>query len=194
MKKLTWFLIIFMCLGLVSSYAMAPRPSVKNFQDPTISLELFEVPQYDGFWYYSNKNEVTKGKADNRGAPLPMSFLMAIENPNPYPIALEGLKFTVNVDGFDLVTVNNDDLYLIPAKSTDHVRVTTMITARSALLSLMVTGGFQLKEQGMTPWEALEKWWTGLAGYTQPVALKGGTAEISAGDVSKVLAFELTAS
>ncbi|MBI9077262.1 MAG: hypothetical protein JEZ02_17780 [Desulfatibacillum sp.] len=194
MKKLTWFLIIFMCLGLVSAYAMAPKPSVKNFVDPVVTLELFEVPQYDGFWYYSNKNEPTKGTADNRGAPLPMSFLFAIENPNPYPLSLEGLKFTVTADGFDLVTVNNDDTYLIPAKSTDYVRVTTMITARSALLSLMVTGGFQLQEQGMTPWEALEKWWTGLAGYTQPVVLKGGTAIFNAGEVSKVLPFELTSS
>nr|WP_028315557.1 LEA type 2 family protein [Desulfatibacillum aliphaticivorans] len=194
MKKVTWFLILFMFLGLASSYAMAPKPSASSFKDPVVSLELFEVPQYDGFWYYSNKVEPTKGKADNRGAPLPMSFLFAIENPNPYPVTLEGLKFTVNVDGFDLVTVNNDDMYIIPAESTDHVRVTTMITARSALLSLMVTGGFKLQEQGMSPWEALEKWWTGLAGYTQPVSLKGGTAEVSAGDVSKVLAFELTSS
>ncbi len=191
MKRLTWFMVVFFSLGLVAAHAMAPKPTDKNFTDPTITLEQFEVPQYDGFWYYGNKIKPTKGKADNRGAPLSMSFLLAVENPNPYPVQVEGLKFTVRVeDEFDLVTVNSDDTYWIPAKCTDHIRLTTMITVRSSLLNLGVTGGFKLKEKGIGLWEALEKWWVGIADYSIPLKLAEGVAIFNADEFTKVVGFD----
>ncbi|OQY48639.1 MAG: hypothetical protein B6240_04420 [Desulfobacteraceae bacterium 4572_87] len=111
------------------------------------------VPQYDGYWYFSKKTKPTKGEAGDRGAMLPLSFLFNIENKNPYPILLNGMTFTVLVDKeFELVTYNNDDEYWIPAGKTDQIRATTLITVRSALLSLLVTGGFKLKAKGVSPW------------------------------------------
>lgn len=190
MKKLACFIIVFLVLGLASAHAMAPRPSDENFKQPTISLELFEVPQYDGFWYYSKKIKPTKGAPGDRGAPLSMSFLLAIENPNPYPIMVEGLKFTVRVDEeFDLVTLNSDNTYWIPAKTTDYVQLSTMITVRSALLNLGVTGGFKLQDKDMTLWGALEKWWVGIADYSIDLELAEGVAIIQAGKLTKVVGF-----
>ena len=47
------------------------------------------------------------------------------------------MTFTVVFDKeFSLVTYNNQDEYWIPAGKTDQVRATTLITVRSALLSL----------------------------------------------------------
>jgi len=178
---------------LTSCVGVQVKPTEANFKSPTITLESCMVPQYDGYWYISNKIEPTKGKAGNRGAPLPMSFLFNIENPNPYPILLEGYTFTVAFDKeFDLVTVNNDDSYWIPAGKTSQVRATTLITTRSGLLSLLVTGGYKLKARGWSPWEALERWWNGVPDFSVPVTVKEGSFNFAANGVIRVVAFEAT--
>ena len=170
-----------------------PKPDPANFKDPSIRLASFEVPQYDGFWYFSKKVAPTKGDVGDRGAPLPMSFLFDIQNPNPYPVLLEGFRFTVAFDSdFQVVTLNIQDAYWIPAGMTDQVRVTTMITVRSALLSLLVTGGFKLKDRGWNAWQTLERWWKGVPEYTVPVTVMEGAAMFSANDFTRVLPFAAT--
>ncbi len=194
-KKLVWItLLLFAVAAVIASCAgTAVKPTEANFKNPVITLESFEVPQYDGYWYFSKKVKPTKGEAGNRGAPLPMSFVFSITNPNPYPVLLEGIKFTVAFDkDFELVTYNNQDSMWIPAGKTNEVRATTMITTRSALLSLLVTGGFKLKARGWSPWQALERWWKGVPEYSVPVTVKEGAFTFSADGVSKVLPFEAT--
>ncbi len=177
---------------LSSCTGVQVQPNASNFTQPDLTLELLEIPQYDGYWYYAKAVKPTKGEPDDRGAPLPLSFLFNVKNPNPYTVSLEGIRFTVSFEGFDMITVNNSDQYLIPPESTDHIRINTMITARSALLSLMVTGGFKLKEKGWSPWEALKRWWEGIPAYEVPVTLKDGSATFSADGATKVLPFELS--
>ena len=190
-KKLVLMTVFLFGFGVIfASCAALQKPTAANFKDPVISLESFEVPQYDGYYYYGGKIKPTKGKAGNHGSPLPMSFLFNIDNPNPYPVLLEGVKFTVNVDGFDLVTFSQEDSCWIPAGKTDQVRATTLITTRSALLSLLVTGGYKLKAKGMNPWQAMEKWWDGISGYTIPVTVHEGAFVFKADGVTKVLPFK----
>lgn len=175
---------------LASCVGVMTKPSASNFKNPEITLESFMVPQYDGYWYYAKKIKPVKGKGGDRGAPLPLTFLFNIKNPNPYPVLLDGYKFTVAFDGFDLVTVNNDDLTWIPGGMTSQVRATTMITVRSALLSLLVGGGFKLKAAKMNAWQALEKWWIGVPDLSVPVTVHEGSASFSADGVAKVLPFK----
>lgn len=192
-KKLVLLTMMIFALGVVfaSCAGMQVTPTAANFKSPVITLASFEVPQYDGYWYFSAKTKPTKGDAGDRGAPLPMSFLFDIENPNPFPVLLEGVKFTVAFDNdFQLVTLNNTDSNWIPAGKTDQVRVQTMITARSALLSLMVTSGYQLKDRGWSPWDALERWWKGVPDYSVPVKVAEGAFTFRADGIIKVLPFE----
>ncbi len=194
-KKLAFMMVLIfgLSVALMSCVTIKVKPTAANLKNPVIKLESFEVPQYDGYWYISNKVKPTKGKADNRGAPLPLSFLFSVKNPNAYPILLEGFTFTVAFDkDFDLVTLNNNDSYWIPAGKTTHVRATTMITTRSGLLSLLVTGGFKLKERKWSPWDALERWWKGVPEASVPVTVKEGSFAFSANGVTKVIAFEAT--
>ncbi len=178
--------VAFMLVGCVTT-----RPSESNFKDPVITLEMFDVPQYDGYWYYAGAVEPTKGEKGDHGAPLPMSFLFNVQNPNPYTIAMDGIRFTVAFDKeFDLVTVNAQDTCLIPAQSTDQIRVTTMITARSALLALLVTSGFKLQAKGWSPWEALDRWWKGVPDASVPVTLKDGTASFRADGVTRAVSVQ----
>jgi hypothetical protein len=192
-KRLALMTVLLFGLAVVfaSCAGMPAKPTASNFKDPVITLESFEVPQYDGYWYFSKKVAPTKGEAGDRGAPLPMSFLFNIENPNPYPVLLEGFIFTVAFDNdFELVTLNNRDSYWLPAEKTDQVRVTSMITARSALLSVLVTGGYKLKAKGWSPWQALERWWNGVPEFSVPISVREGAAIFKADGVMKVLAFQ----
>jgi len=166
-------------------------PASSGFKDPVITLESFTVPQYDGYWYYSAKQEPAQGKPGDRGAPLYMSFLFAVHNPNPYPVLLEDMQFTVAFDkGFDVATVNLHDKCWTPAGKTDQLRVTTMITVRSGLLSLLVMGGDKLKAKKWSPWQALERWWTEVPEYTVPVTVHEGSATFTADGQTKVVAFK----
>ncbi|MFH1350905.1 MAG: hypothetical protein ABII26_08190 [Pseudomonadota bacterium] len=191
-KKLALMTILVFGLAVVlaSCAGMATKPTASNFKDPVIALDSFMVPQYDGFWHFSGKVEPTKGKAGDHGAPLTMTFLFNIQNPNPYPILLEGFRFTVAFEGFDMVTVNSDDSNWIPAGKTDQLRATTMITTQSGLLSLLVAGGFKLKAAKMDAWGALEKWWTGVPEASMPVTVHEGAAIFVADGVTKVIPFQ----
>ena len=193
-KKLVLMTVLLFGLAVVfaSCAGMQAKPTEANFKSPVITLESFEVPQFDGYYYYSGKTKPTKGKAGNHGSPLPMSFLFNVNNPNSYPILSEGVKFTVAFEGFDLVTYNNEDSIWIPAGKTTQIRATTLITTRSALLSLLVTGGYKLKAKGMNPWQAMEKWWAGVSGYTTPVTVHEGAFVFKADGVTKVLPFNAT--
>jgi hypothetical protein len=193
-NKFAVMLVVFVIAAFaVTGCVTAQKKAESGFQDPMISLEMMEVPQYDGYWYFAASVKPTKGDAGDRGAPLPMSFLFNIHNPNPYPVLLEGIQFTVALDGeFDVVTVNAQDENWIPAGKTDQVRATTMVTARSVLLSLMVTAGFKLKEKGWSPWDALERWWKGVPEYSVPVTVKEGAFSFVCDGQAKVLPFEAT--
>lgn len=191
-KKVVLMTVLFFGLGVIlaSCAGMQTKPTAANFKAPQISLEEFMVPQYDGYWYISSKTKPVKGKAGNRGAPLPMTFLFNVNNPNPYPIKLEGVKFDVVFDKeFTMVTYNDQDTIWIPANKTTQVRATTLITVRSGLLSLLVTGGYKLKARGWSPWAALERWWTGVPNFSVPVGVDQGAFNFVAGDVVKVLPF-----
>ena len=193
-KRLAWIIALFFVTALaLAACATMGKPTAENFQAPVVTLESFQVPQYDGYWYYAGSVKATKGSNGDHGAPLPMSFLLSIKNPNPYPIVLEGVTYTVAFDkDFDLYSGNDSDTYWIPAGATSHVRLTTMITVRSALLSLMVTGGFKLKEKGWSPWDALQRWWEGVPNMTVPVMLKETSLTFKADGVMKVIPFEAT--
>jgi hypothetical protein len=194
-KKLILMTVLLFGLGVVltSCVTVPVKPTEANFKAPVITLASFEVPQYDGYWYYGGKTKPDKGKAGAHGAPLPLNFVFSIENPNPYPILLQGMKYTVAFDKeFDMVTVSTQDACWIPAGKTNEVRSSTMITVHSGLLTLLVTGGYKLKAKGWNAWQALEKWWTGIPDYAVPVTVYEGAFTFQADGIVKVLPFEAT--
>ena len=165
-----------------------------DFVAPDIKIIWFEVPHYDGYWYMSNEAKPTKGQAGDYGAILPMSFLFEVQNPNSYPICLKEMLFTITFDGvFDVATINNQDYNWIPAFGSDQIRVTTMITVRSALVNLLATGELKLKDKDWTSWDTLERWWKGVPNYSVPVMVKDGSFTFSANGALKVCPFKATA-
>jgi hypothetical protein len=192
-KRLAWIIILLCGAGLVftSCAGMQNKATADNFKSPVIKLASFEVPQYDGYWYYAKAVAPTKGAGDDRGAPLPMSFLFEIENPNPFPVLLEGVTYSVAFDNdFEVMTTNNNDSYWIPAGKTDQVRLNTMITARSALVALLLPNAPLLKNKGWETWQTLERWWKDVPTGATPVTVKNASFTFVADGVTKVIPFQ----
>jgi hypothetical protein len=195
--------MILTCLSIVVlgtflvSCASMPTPSEGNFKTPVVKLNSVEVAHYWGWWYYSKKIEPTKGKAGDYGAPLDLAFILDIENPNPYPVMMEYLKFTVAFEEFDLNTVMATETQWIPAGKTNQVRAHAMFDGRQSLLSLLVTGGFKLQEKGMgtgagAALKQLGIWWEGFPEFSFPIHVKEGSAVFTANGVMGVTSFSGT--
>lgn len=192
-RVLLRFLSILFVLAFFSGCAgMAAKPTESNFQAPVVTLDNMEVAHAFGYWYFSKKVEPTKGKPDNVGAPLDLAFTFNVENPNPFPVQMESLKFSVLFEEFELNTVSTHASQWIPPGMTNQVLVHAHFDVRQSLLSLLVTGGFKLKEKGTNAWAALEKWWTGIPNYEVPVTVSGGAAVFKADSLVKVSTFEAT--
>lgn len=179
------------------SCASVPTPSESNFKTPVVKLNSVDVAHYWGWWYYSKKIEPTKGKAGDYGAPLDLAFVFDVENPNSYPVMMEGLSFTVAFEEFDLNTVSSMETQWIPAGKTNQVRVHAMFDGRQSLLSLLVTGGFKLQEKGMGTGaggalKQLGVWWEGIPNFSFPVHVKGGSAIFKADGFTNVASFSAT--
>ncbi len=181
-------------VSMAGCASMSAKPTAKNFVDPKIELEMVEVAHYWGWWYFSKKVKPTMGTPGNYGAPLDLAFVFNVTNPNPYPIQLENIKFTVAFEEFDLNTVTSTASQWIPAGKTNQIRVHAMFDGRQSLLSLLVTGGFKLKKKtgAAGPGPALKQlaaWWKAAPEYGFPIYVKEGAAVINAGPVNKVVSF-----
>ncbi|MBW2220531.1 MAG: hypothetical protein JRF40_13760 [Deltaproteobacteria bacterium] len=179
---------------VIGCVEQAPVPSEQNFVLPEVTLDRVEVAHYWGWWYFKNTIKPTMGDAGNYGAPLDLAFVFDIKNTNAYPIRLDELKFTVAFEEFDLNTVDSKDAQWIPPGKTNKIRVHAMFDGRQSLLSLLVTGGFKLKEKtgAAGPGPALKqlgKWWKDVPTASFPIYVKEGASVFSAGDISKVGAF-----
>jgi hypothetical protein len=196
MNKKTTVALIALIFGMgvvfVSCAGMQAKPTAGTFKDPVLAVEMVEVPQFDGYWYYGGKIKPTKGTAGNHGAPLPLAVTINITNPNPYPVLLDGYKFTIAFEGFDVITVNGYDTQWIPAGKTNQLRATTMVTTRSVLMTLLVTGGYELKAKGINAWQAMEKWWTTIGDMAFPISIGEGSFTFTANGVSKTLPLNVT--
>jgi len=167
----------------------AGSASVTSIKAPVIKLADVQLAHYWGWYYFSKKVKPTKGKAGNYGAPMDLSFIFEITNPNSFPVQLDGFKFTVAFEEFDVNTLNAFETMWIPAGKTNEIAVHGMFDGRTSLLSLLVTGGYKLKAKHVNVWQQLEKWWTGIATFSFPISVKEGAATFRAGGKTIVTGF-----
>lgn len=177
---------------LMTGCAAMQKPSESNFKSPTVTLSHVELEHYFGWWFYGAKVKPTKGKAGNNGAPLDYAFIFEITNPNNYPVMLDGFSFSVAFEEFDLNRVIAPETMWIPAGKTNQIRVNAVFGVRAVQMSLLVTGGFKLKEKGVSFWDALEKWWTGAPNFSFPINVNEGSAVFTADGVTRVVPFNAT--
>ena len=189
---LNWLSVLSIVALIAGCAGITAKPTQQNFKAPVVTLDSMEVAHAFGYWYFSKKVPPTKGKPDNVGAPLELAFIFNIENPNEYPVKMENLKFTIAFEEFDLNTVSSTETMWTPAGKTNQIRVHAHFDVRQSLLSLLVTGGFKLKEKGTNAWAQLEKWWTEIPQYSIPVHVKDGAAVFKADGLIQVATFNAT--
>jgi hypothetical protein len=165
------------------------KPDENNFRDPLIGLDHVEISYYTGYYYFSSEVKPTRGKADNYGAPLLMTFVYKIHNPNLYPIMLDGFSFAVKFEDFKVNNVISPVAMWIPDGKTNLLRVPAMFDARQTLLTLIMPGAEKLQAKKMSPWNALEKWWTGAPDFSYPISATEGSAVFRAGNVIRAVPF-----
>jgi hypothetical protein len=189
-KRILVLATVLLGLTLMVASVTTAAETPASITAPTVALENVELAHYWGYWFISKKTEPTQGKlTDNVGAPLDLAFIFAITNPNPYPIKIEDLKFTIAFEDFELNTVTAYETMWIPPKQTNQYRVHAMFDVATSYLSLGVTGGFKLKEKNISPWDQLEKWWTGIQTFAFPITVSNGTATFKADDKSVTSSF-----
>ncbi len=193
-KKINVFTVmsVIMIAAFLVGCAAMQKPSDSNLKDPVVTLSHVEVPYYVGYYYFGNNIEPTKGKADNYGAPMMLAFIYEINNPNAYPVMMDGFTFSINFDDFEVNTVSSPEVMWIPAGKTNELRVPAVFDTRQTLLTLLLPGAMQLKEKKLSPWDILEKWWTGAPDASFPITATGGAAVFKAGGVTRVVPFEAT--
>lgn len=168
----------------------ATKPGDQSFKEPTVTLSSMEVAHYWGWWYYAKAVPPTLGTAGNNGAPLDLAFVFNIQNPNPFPVMLESLKFTVAFEDYDLNTLISSDTQWIPAGKTNQIRVHAMFDGEQSRLSLMLVDGAKLKEKGEDAMNLIEKWWTGISKGEVTIHVKEGAAVFKADNATHVTPFQ----
>jgi hypothetical protein len=190
----TFFVVLVASILLVGCSGIATKPSQSQFKEPIVTLSHVEVANYWGWWYFAKSIEPTAGEAGDYGAPLNLAFIFDVENPNPYPVQLENLKFSVAFEEFDLNMVQSMETQWIPPGKTNQLRVHAMFDGRQSMLSLLATGGFRLQEKGMgtgagAALNQLEKWWLSIPEFDFDIFLKEGSAVFSSDDQINVVSF-----
>lgn len=190
----TFFVVLVASVLLLGCSGIATKPSQSQFKEPVITLSHVEVANYWGWWYFAKSIEPTAGQAGDYGAPLNLAFIFELENPNPYPVQLENLKFAVAFEEFDLNMVQSMETQWIPPGKTNQLRVHGMFDGRQSMLSLLATGGFRLQEKGMgtgagAALNQLEKWWISIPEFNFDIFLKEGSAVFSSDDQIHVVSF-----
>jgi len=182
-------LSIIYILALVSGCVSSNKPHENNFKDPLIGLDHVEISYYAGYYYFSNEVTPTRGKADDYGAPLLMTFVYKIHNPNLYSIMLDGFSFAVKFESFKVNNVIFPVDMWIPAGKTNLLRVPAMFDTRQALLALIMPEAAKLNDKKMSPLDVLEKWWTGAPDFSYPISVTEGSAVFRAGYVTRAVPF-----
>jgi len=175
-KPIKWVITGF-CLGCMLGYfaeKLYLNLTPRIFESPVIKLDSVEVDRW-GWWYFENTVKPTHGTSGNYGSPLYLAFMFEIENPNPYPVMMKNLEFTVAFEEFDIArvfTVETEE-HWIPVNKTSRLRMPAMLDMRETLLRLLDSGESELKEKGISHWELLEKWWVEVLNFSFPIQVKG---------------------
>ena len=193
-KKInTWAGLVSLIIAvLLLGCAGAQKPSQDNFQAPEITLVHMEISYYTGYYYFSSEVNPTRGQAGNYGAPMQISFIYEITNPNAYPVVLDGFAFVVLFEDFEVSTVNSPETTWIPAGKTNQLRVPAMFDTRQTFLNLQLPGALKLKKKNLTAWDVLEKWWTQAPDFSYQISAAQGSAVFRADGMTQVVPFSAT--
>jgi LEA14-like dessication related protein len=189
-RRLALLTLFIFGLGVVlaSCAGMTVKPTAENFKAPTVALDSVQLAFYEGFWTYG-KAEAGKGKAPKGGgsSAVTLDFVFDITNPNKYPVKLDSAQFFLYFEDYELRVVNDNNPMWIPAEKTNAKVLSVTLTPNSTFGKFILTHAIKAKERGDSPWELIEKWWTGLPDMSFPIGVNEGSFVFSADGLVKVV-------
>lgn len=159
---------------------------------PVVKLDRVEIANYWGYYLDGILDKEGKLSAGRRGAPMVLSFVYTIQNPNNFKVMLDDMKFTVAFEGFDLNTLTYFDDSYIPGKTTNYLRCNGTFDYNTANLALLVTGGHRLQEMNVKSGDLLKKWWEGISDFTFPITVNGTATFVGPDGKNIIVPFEGT--
>jgi len=191
MRKALLVVMALLLVANVGAQCAVQQAAPAELQTPNVTLERVEIAHYWPF-LLDMKGQVPGFEGIRHGSPLELAFIFNVENPNDFDVMLDTLRFTVAFEDFELQTVGVYEDSWIPPHKINQVRVNVTFDSVTVLLSLLVTGGFKLEEQGVSGPEKVRGWWDGVQDFAFPIQVVGGTADFKSAQGDGLATFEAT--
>ena len=176
-------LLMAMMVMVVASWGLIKEATAAKLQTPTVELERVEVASY--FPWADKPTRV----------PLVLAFVFKIHNPNAIKVALEDLKFTYGFEAkpgeyFDLNIPTVYDTIYIPGKTTNQLRVVSVLDSMVVPSSLAVASGARIQALELKIPDLVKMWWEQIGDFSFGIRVSEGVANFSSDRGSTLTTFE----
>lgn len=166
---------------------------------PTVEIDRVEVASYFD-WDEPSKRlaKALKEPADvvtklMVRVPLVLAFRLNLTNPMAQTVTLEELKFRIWLEKngvyFDLAYPTTYETMSVPPKTTNQLRVVTVLDSRTAALALLVRSGRDVKKTGVKAQALVKEWWTKAGDFPYKIRITEGVAIFTRGGRSIIVPF-----
>jgi hypothetical protein len=176
-------LLITIMVVFSASWSLIGHATAAKLQTPTVELERVEVQSY--FPYAEKPARV----------PLVLAFIFKITNPNTFKVGLEDLKFTYGFEGkpgeyFDLNTPTVFDTMSIPGKTTNQLRVVSVLDSMVVPSTLAVASGFRIQSLDLKIPDVVKMWWEQIGDFSFGIRVTEGVASFTSEQGDALATFE----
>ena len=170
-------------LSLAGCAAMESAPS-SIAANPQVKLDRVEIASY--FPYAPSPARV----------PLILAFIFNVTNPNDHALTLEELRFAYSFEfQGQFFALNSPAIYeqqSIPPRTTNQLRVVSVLDSAIVPATLAVTQGFRMQELGAKPPDVVKTWWETIVDFGYAIRVSEGVATFTAGKASTLVTFQDT--
>ena len=180
MRRTLLMAVMAMFLG---SWGVIGEAAAAKLQTPAVELERVEVQSY--FPYAEKPTRV----------PLVLAFVFKITNPNTFKVGLEDLKFTYAFEAkpgefFDLNTPTVYDTMYIQGKTTNQLRVISVLDSMVVPSTLAVASGARIQALELKPPDLVKMWWEQIGDFSFGIRVSEGVANFHSDQGSVLTTFE----
>jgi hypothetical protein len=151
---------------------------------PQVKLERVEVASY--FPYAPPPARV----------PLILAFVFNVTNPGDGPVTLDELRFAYAFEAKgQYFTLNSPAVYdtmSIPGRTSNTVRVVSVLDSAIVPATLAVTQGFRLQQLGLKGPDVVKEWWEKIGDFGYGIRISEGVANFTAGRQTMLVTFQDT--
>jgi len=176
-------LLIAIMVVFSASWGLIGHATAAKLQTPTVELERVEVQSY--FPYAEKPTRV----------PMILAFVFRVTNPNSFKVGLEDLKFTYGFEGkpgeyFDLNTPTVYDVTYIPGKTTNQLRVVSVLDSMIVPSTLAVASGFRIQSLDLKIPDVVKMWWEQIGDFSFGIRVTEGVASFTSEQGDALATFE----